>query len=78
MMNIDASKARKIERRRLAADKAVRTLRVATNALNDYLHLCNIIADGNEVRRDDDCRVLLARNMTEQAEWLEERRGTKK
>lgn len=57
--------------RKRAALACCKKLEAAADALSELMAACNDCHDGSSVRREDDGRILLMRNILEYAGWLE-------
>jgi hypothetical protein len=65
------SQAKAEAARKKAALAASKKLQAAADALSELMAACNDCKDGSSVRREDDGRILLMRNILEYAGWLD-------
>jgi hypothetical protein len=65
------SQAKAEAARKKAALACAKKLQAAAESLRDLMAACNECQDGSSVRREDDGRILLLRNIMEYAFWLD-------
>jgi hypothetical protein len=65
------SQAKAEAARKKAAVACSKKLQAAADSLSDLMAACNECQDGSSVRREDDGRILLMRNILEYAGWLD-------
>jgi hypothetical protein len=65
------SQAKAEAARKRAALVCSKKLQAAAETLRDLMTACNECQDGSSVRREDDGRILLMRNIMEYAGWLD-------
>lgn len=65
------SQAKAEAARKKAALACCKKLEAAADALSELMAACNDCHDGSSVRREDDGRITLMRNILEYAGWLD-------